>query len=383
VTPSVVIACLALAVWLYLVFLRGGFWLGRHYDESEVPDAPGAWPAVSAVIPARDEAELLPTTLQSLLAQDYPGPFAIVVVDDQSSDGTQAVVRSLADGAKREVELVSGAPLPAGWTGKVWAMHQGTAHAEAAAPDYFLLTDADIDYAAGALRRLVARAKGRGLVLTSMMAELNSESLAERALIPAFVFFFQMLYPFSWVNCMDCKTAAAAGGCMLVDRRALARAGGVVAIRGALIDDCALAALLKKEGPIWLGLSHSIRSLRACPHFGDIRRMVARSAYAQLRYSPLLLIATVAGMAMTFFAGPVLALFAAYPAELIAASAWALMTIAYLPILRSYRLSPLWAVALPVIAAAYVALTLDSACQHWRGKGGLWKGRSQAFAAKR
>lgn len=382
-TASLVIACLVLAVWIYLSLFRGGFWLARERDERDVPGPPGVWPSVTVIIPTRDEAELLPTTLGSLLAQDYPGPFAIVVVDDQSSDGTQAAARSIAAGAKRKVEILSGAPVPAAWTGKVWALHQGIAHAEASAPDYFLLTDADIDYAAGVLRRLVARANARRLVLTSVMAKLNCESLAERALIPAFVFFFQMLYPFSWVNRRSSKTAAAAGGCMLVERRALARAGGIAAIRGALIDDCALAASLKKEGPIWLGLGHSVRSLRAYARFGDIRRMVARSAYAQLRYSPFLLAATVAGMAVTYLTAPTLTLFAPYPANLIAASPLALMTVAYLPILLYYRVSPLWAGALPLIAAAYVMFTLDSAYQHWRGRGGLWKGRSQAFAAKR
>jgi hopene-associated glycosyltransferase HpnB len=215
------------------------------------------------------------------------------------------------------------------------------------------------------------------------MAKLNCESFAERALIPAFVFFFQMLYPFSRVNRRTTKIAAAAGGCMLVERRALERAGGIGKIRDALIDDCALAALLKAEGPIWLGLGQDVCSLRAYPRFSDIRRMVARSAYAQLRYSPLLLAATIAGIAETYLAPPLLALFAEHPANLTGAGAWALMALAYLPILRLYRRFPLWAVALPLVAAAYVAFTVDSAYQHWRGKGGLWKGRSQALAANR
>jgi hopene-associated glycosyltransferase HpnB len=215
------------------------------------------------------------------------------------------------------------------------------------------------------------------------MVKLNCESVAERTLIPAFVFFFQMLYPFAWVNRSGAKTAAAAGGSMLVERRALARAGGIAKIRDALIDDCALAQLMKREGPIWLGLSLDVRSLRSYPRLGDLRRMITRSGYAQLRYSPLLLALTMVGMILTFLAPLVLAIFAGYPANAVAVGAWALMTLAFLPILSFYRLSLLWAAALPLIALAYLALTLDSACQHWRGRGGLWKGRSQAFLAKR
>jgi hopene-associated glycosyltransferase HpnB len=215
------------------------------------------------------------------------------------------------------------------------------------------------------------------------MVKLNCASLPERALIPAFVFFFQMLYPFAWVNRTGTKTASAAGGSMLVEHRALARAGGIARISSALIDDCALANLMKRQGPIWLGLSRNVRSLRSYPRLGDLRLMIARSAYAQLRYSPLLLAVTISGMALTFLAPPVLAIFGGYPANAVAAGAWALMTLAYLPILSFYRLSLLWALALPLIALAYLTFTLDSACQHWRGRGGLWKGRSQASLAKR
>lgn len=384
-TLSLAIACLGLAVWIYLLVLRGFFWRAHDCDDHDKLEAAEAWPSVAAIIPARDEAKLLPKSLGSLLTQDYPGKLSPVLVDDRSSDGTAEVARSVAANAKDGVAVIPGQPLPAAWTGKLWAMHQGIAYAVTSmeAPDYLLLTDADIASAPGAVRDLVARAKARGLVLTSVMAKLNCESLAERVLIPAFVFFFQMLYPFSWVNRSAARTAAAAGGCMLVERGALERAGGVSKIRGALIDDCALAALLKKQGPIWLGLSHNVRSLRAYARFADIRRMVARSAYAQLRYSPLLLAATIAGMALSFLAPPVLGIFAGYPANLVGVAAWALMAFAYLPILRFYRVSPLWAVALPLIAAAYLAFTFDSAHQHWRGKGGLWKGRSHALAAKR
>lgn len=383
-TPSLLLASLALAIWLYLSFWRGGFWLAREREDRDEPSLPaGAWPSVVAVIPARNEAAMLERCLGSLLRQDYPGPFAIVLVDDESSDGTAAAARALAAGAARALTVLEGRPPPGSWTGKVWAMHQGIAAAKAETPlDYLLLTDADIAYASDAVRRLVTRAKAERFVLASLMVKLHCQSLAERALIPAFVFFFQMLYPFAWVNRSTTKTAAAAGGCMLVERRALERAGGVAKIRSALIDDCALAKLMKAEGPIWLGLTGCVRSLRSYPHVGDIRRMVARSAFAQLRYSPPLLSAVIAGMALTFLLSPALAVFAGPPASIIAAASWGLMSLAYLPILRFYRLSPLWTLALPLIAAAYLAFTLDSAYQHWRGKGGLWKGRSQALQAR-
>jgi hopene-associated glycosyltransferase HpnB len=385
VTAELVIACLILAVWIYLIAVHGGFWLMRERDDLDEPEALRAWPSVTAIIPARDEAKLLPQSLGSLLALDYPGEFSIVLVDDQSSDATAAIARSIAANSKFDVAIVSGQALPAGWAGKVWAMHQGVSHVEASEdqPDYLLFTDADIEYAPDALRRIVARAKADDLVMTSIMAKLNCESFAERALIPAFVFFFQMLYPFFWVNRQNAKTAAAAGGCMLVDRRALRRAGSIGNIRGALIDDCALAALLKKEGPIWLGLSNRVQSLRAYPRFGDIRRMVARSAYAQLRFSPFLLIATIFTMIFAYLTPPFFALIGNFPANLLGLAAWALMVLAYLPILQFYRIFPLWAAVLPLIAAAYAAFTVDSAYQHWRGRGGLWKGRSQALAAKR
>jgi hopene-associated glycosyltransferase HpnB len=250
-------------------------------------------------------------------------------------------------------------------------------------PDYLLLTDADIGYAPDALRHLMLRARSRGLVLTSLMAKLNCTSLAERALVPAFIFFFQMLYPFAWVARRDSATAAAAGGCMLVDRMALERAGGLSSIRDALIDDCSLAAVMKREGPIWLGLTERVVSLRPYPRFDDIRRMVARSAYAQLRYSPLLLAGTVLGMVATYLVPPILAVCAPFPASMLAFSAWIAMAIAFQPTLRFYRCSPLWGLALPVIGAAYTGLTLDSAWQHWRGRGGMWKGRAQALPERR
>ena len=384
-TASLTIAFIALIGWTYLIFCRGGFWLAGERGDVDQPSWPedDDWPTVTVIIPARDEAVMLPQSLSSILAQDYPKLF-VVLVDDNSSDSTAATARQIATRAGRECVVLQGQPLPAAWTGKLWAIHQGISYVEAtkSPTDYLLLTDADIHYAPGSVKRLVARARTNGFVLTSLMARLHCESFAERALIPAFVFFFQMLYPFAWVNDRSMRTAAAAGGCMLVERLALEEAGGIAGIRGALIDDCALATVMKAKGPIWLGLSNQVRSLRKYPEIGDIDRMVARSAYTQLRYLPLLLAATLAGMAVTFIASPLLAIIGSYPANTLALAAWALTMLAFLPILRFYRLSLLWAAGLPLIAATYLVFTFNSAYQHWRGRGGTWKGRSQAVAAK-
>jgi hopene-associated glycosyltransferase HpnB len=359
---------------------------GRGEEESAARSEPNAgapqWPAVAAVIPARDEADVVAESLGSLLRQNYPGPFTVVLVDDQSRDATAEVARARAarEGAADRLTIVPGRPLSSGWSGKLFAMKQGIEDAERLPNPaaYLLLTDADIAYAPDALRTLVARAEARNLVLTSLMAELRCESWAERALIPAFIFFFQMLYPFPWVNRPRSPTAAAAGGCMLVRRDALAASGGIERIRTALIDDCALGKQLKAIGPIWLGLTRRARSLRAYPHIADVRRMVSRSAYHQLRYSPALLIGTVAGLGLTFLAPPLLALFGSGVVRALGLAAWALMALAFQPTLRFYRVSPLWGAALPAIAAFYLAFTLDSAYQHLRGRGGLWKGRIQA-----
>jgi hopene-associated glycosyltransferase HpnB len=386
VTASLTIACLALFVWIYLISCRGGFWLAGERDNTDQVSGSegGDWPTVTVIIPARDEVAMLPQSLGSILAQDYP-KLSVILVDDDSSDGTAAAARQIGAKARREVVILQGQTLPASWTGKLWALHQGITYTETMkpSPHYLLLTDADILYFPGAVKRLVVRAKMNGLVLTSLMAKLHCESFAERALIPAFVFFFQMLYPFAWVNSCSARTVAAAGGCMLVERLALEKVGGVAIIRGALIDDCALAKKMEAEGPIWLGLSDQVRSLRKYREIGDIGRMVARSAYAQLRCSLLLLGTTLSGMAVTFLAPPLLALIGSYPANAVAIAAWALMMLAFLPILRFYRLSPLWAAALPLIAAIYSAFTLNSAYEYWRGRGGTWKGRNQALPAKR
>ncbi len=370
------IAATALVVWVYLIAGRGGFWLASERDDGG--PAPATWPSVMTVIPARDEAESVGQTIASLLQQDYPGTFSIVLVDDQSSDGTAEVAQQAAAASAGRLTIVPGAALPAGWTGKLWAMKQGVECALIGEPTYLLFTDADIVYDRDVLTRLVSQAQANGLVLNSLMVALRCESFAERAFVPAFIFFFQMLYPFAWVNNPDHAIAAAAGGCMLVRRDALVAAGGIEAIRGALIDDCALARRLKPQGPIRLGLTQRVHSIRGYATVQDIRRMVARSAYAQLRYSSLLLCATVAGMALVYLMPVVLALFGHGLAQALGLLAWAIMTIAFLPILRFYRLSSLWSPFLPLIALAYMAFTVDSAYQYARKRGGLWKGRVQS-----
>ncbi len=387
---QLIIAAIVLATWLYLIAARGGFWRAAERDDAgALPAATPPmrqWPPVTAVVPARDEAETVGDTVGSLLRQDYGGPFNVILVDDQSRDATARVARDAAAtlGAGDRLTVITGRPPPAGWTGKLWAQNQGVESA-AQAPnpsDYLLLTDADILFAPGVLSSLIARAEKHRLVLNSLMVKLRCKSFAERMFVPAFVFFFQMLYPFAWVNDPRRATAAAAGGCMLVKREALHAAGGLAAIGGALIDDCALAKLLKARGPIALALTDDAHSLRAYSSIGDIRHMVARTAYAQLGYSPLLLAGTVLGLALTYLAPVALALFAGDFAQFAGLFAWALMAIAFRPILRFYGLSGLrswlWAAALPAIAATYMAFTLDSAYQHARGRGGMWKGRAQA-----
>lgn len=368
---------LALAIWLFLVLARHGFWLTRERDTRDMPADPEAWPAVVAVVPARDEADVIARSIGSLAAQDYPGAFRIVLMDDSSSDGTGDIARRL--GSDR-VEVVRGLPLAAGWTGKLWTVSQGVERA-GKAPAWLWLTDADIDHAPDTLRMLVARGEAGGLALVSLMAKLRADTVAERMLIPAFVFFFQMLYPFGLVN-RPTGLGGAAGGCMLVRRDALDAAGGIAAIRDALIDDCALGALLKKQGRIWLGLTDRSRSIRPYDGFGAVAAMISRSAYAQLRYSPFLLVGTLAGLALVYAAPPLLALFAHGVARIAGIAAWALMAVAFQPMLAFYRRSPLWGVALPAIAAFYAGCTLLSAWQHARGRGGMWKGRAQAAAGR-
>ena len=383
------IALAGLAAWLYLIAFNGGFWRLTEHDRRFAPEGAEA-PAdahVVAVVPARDEADVIATSLASLLRQEGPGRLDIVLVDDESADGTGDVARACAaaeGGADRLTVLDSRGP-DSGWTGKLAAMHRGFEHVRALPrqPDFVLFCDADIAFDPPVVARLVAGARARGTVLSSLMVKLRCESAAERWFVPAFVFFFQMLYPFARVNDPASKTAGAAGGVMLVRPEALATAGGLSAIRDALIDDCALGALMKKQGPIWLGLTDDVHSLRPYPHYADIERMVVRSAYAQLGYSPLQLVGAVVGMVVVYLAPPLLAVFGETPAREAALVAWLIMAQAYMPSLRFYGLSRMRAFALPVVAACYTWFTVKSAWRHVRGRGGEWKGRYQAPAPQR
>jgi len=369
------VALLSLLIWVGLLAFREQFWLARDTDEAPVP-APVAWPAVTAVIPARDEAEVIGRAIASHVAQDYPGTFRIVLVDDGSSDGTAGFAQEAAQGSDR-LTVIAGSPPPAGWTGKLWAMRGGVEQA-GEAPDYLWFTDADIAHAPDTLRALVARSERDRLVLNSLMAELRCDSLAERAMIPAFVLFFQMLYPFRLVNRPQAKMAAAAGGCMLVKRAALAKAGGLAVIADAIIDDCAMGETCKRQGPIRLSLTRRSVSLRPYGGWGEIVAMISRSAYAQLNYSPLMLAGTLIGLLLMFVAPVGLAVFGSGGARLCGALAWLAMAVCAQPMLRFYRQSPLWGLAMPAIGMVYAAATFLSAWQHWQGRGGMWKGRAQA-----
>jgi hopene-associated glycosyltransferase HpnB len=364
-----------LAVWLYLLLGRNGFWQLRERDDEAALPQPARWPSVAAVVPARNEADVIQKSIGSLLAQDYPGDFRVILVDDQSEDGTASLLRTL---NFEKLTILTGAARPQGWTGKLWAMHQGVALADEFASDFVLFTDADIAHAPDNLSRLVARAEDGNKVLVSLMARLSCANWSEYFLIPAFVFFFDMLFPFGAVNDPKNKLAAAAGGCMLARRSALIVAGGIEAIRHNIIDDCALARLMKAQGPIWLGLSDWAVSLRPYPGFSEIRRMVSRSAYAQLGYSPLQLAGALLGLLLVYVAPVAMALFGSGLSQIAGWAAWIIMALMFQPILRVYRLSAFWGLALPLIGAVYAGFTLDSAMQHWQGKGGMWKGRAQA-----
>ena len=361
------LALLAAACWAYLLAAHGRFWSA---GPSLAPGAPAAWPAIDVVVPARDEAAGIVACLRSLLAQDYRGPLRITVVDDGSADGTGAIARALGDPRLR---VIDGQPRPPGWSGKLWAVAQGVASGDAPC---VLLCDADVVHEPAHVAALVAQAERFGLDLVSEMVALNCESPAERALVPAFVFFFQLLYPFAQVNDPARRAAAAAGGTMLVRRAALARIGGIEAIRGALIDDVALAAAVKGGGRIWLGHSRLARSIRPYPHPADIWRMVARTAYVQLRFSPSLLLGTVLGLALIWLAPPALTLFGHGAARWLGAAAWAASAASYLPTLRRFGQSPAWALALPLVATFYMAATIGSAIDHHRGRGVTWKRRA-------
>ncbi len=326
---------------------------------------------ICAVIPARDEEATIARTVLSLRNQTWSSDLEVLVVDDHSSDATAQL--ALNAGAT----VISAPPLPAGWTGKLWAVSQGVERALEGKPDFILLTDADIEHAPDSLAALVSRAEAWNLDLASFMVRLSTHNPAERLAIPAFVYFFLKLYPPRWIALPNAHTAGAAGGCILIRPKALERIGGIQSIRGELIDDCALAARVKRGGRIWMGLTSTTTSIRQYAGLAEIRAVIARTAYTQLRHSPLLLAGTVVGMLLTYVA-PIAAIFMPQAiGKILGAAAWLLMSLSYLPTLRFYRLSPAWTLALPLVAVLYSVATIESAVRYWLGKGGAWKGRLQ------
>jgi hopene-associated glycosyltransferase HpnB len=375
---GIAIAALPLLVWLAMLFLRGGFWrVSRLTLSAQRVDPCGA--RIAVVIPARDEAATIGDAVASLLAQSGV-ELHIFVVDDGSTDGTAAVARKAAEDAQRSADLtvIAGAPLASGWTGKLWAMKQGIDESQKSRPDFFLLTDGDIVHAPGSIAQLASLAGRHRFDLVSLMVRLESKTFAERLLIPAFVFFFFMLYPPRWISDPQKRTAGAAGGCMLVRPAALDAIGGLEHIRAEVIDDCALAAAIKKSGGrLWLGLADSSASIRPYSSFAAIGNMIARSAFSQLHHSAVELLSTVVGLTLVFLL-PIALLFTREPLLIaLGAAAWLVMAICYLPMVRYYRLGVWRAFTLPVAAVFYMGATVLSALRYWTGRGGQWKGRAQ------
>lgn len=373
---------LSLIIWLFLLLFWGRFWRAnqrlKHDDFSLTK-----YPAVCAIVPARNEAEVLPDCLSSLLSQNYPGELQIVLVDDNSSDRTGELAKQLGDKLHKSEKLtvISGKPLASGWKGKLWAMEQGIKQAKSNQPDYLLFTDADIKHDLNNVRQLVHKAETEKLDLVSLMVLLRCQSFWEKCLIPAFVFFFQKLYPFPWVNNPEKSMAAAAGGCILISNQALENIGGIATIKDALIDDCTLAKAVKSQGKnIWLGLTETTISLRAYDNLKVIWDTIARTAFDQLSYSWLLLVGTVIGMSIIYLLPPIGLIWGIVTTDWlilsIAILTLLLMSIAYLPTLKLYKLSPAWGLGLSAIAWLYTMMTIDSAIKHYRGKGGSWKGRT-------
>ena len=364
--------------WAWLLTMRGNFWRMETSSHAVMPES---WPDVVAVIPARDEADVIGDAIESLLSQNYPGQLSVVVVDDHSSDATADVARNRAAamGVAERLTVLQAPDLPPGWTGKMWAQNHGVATARAKFPNaqLLLLTDADIRHGKGELRQTVCHLLAERLDMASLMVRLRAESFWERAIVPAFVFFFRMLYPFPWVSDPRSTTAAAAGGYVLIRPAMLERIGGIKAIKDALIDDCTLAAAVKAEGGrLTLNLAEESVSIRGYDGPEGLWKMISRSAYTQLRHSPWLLLGTVLTMLVVFVLPPILALHKGGGVST-GALTWAAMTIAYYPMVRYYRQLPVWAPLLPLISLFYLGATVHSAVKYWRGEGGEWKGRVQ------
>jgi len=377
-SPTLV-AAIPLAIWIYLFLARGNFWQLREDDIYLQPLANR--PRVVAIVPARNEAETIAQTVRSLAAQDYPGEFSIIIVDDHSEDGTAALAQKAANesGASQRVKIHSAAQLPPGWTGKLWALNEGVQVASGDKPDFLWFTDADIEHAPDTLHRLVFRAEKDALDLVSLMVLLQAKTFPERLLIPPFLYFFLMLYPPRWIADPNASTAGAAGGCILLRRNVLAPIGGIAAIRGEVIDDCALARAVKKGGGrIWMGLTRASVSLRGYGTFAEIRNMIARTAFTQLNYSFGLLLVALLGLFVTFLL-PWCSFFAGDdPAWFLASTAICLMTVTFGVTARFYTLPWPWALSLPFAAAYYGYATCASAARYWLGRGAQWKGRVQA-----
>ena len=373
-----IVAGIPVIIWFILLFGRGGFWRIKPHLTSRVARLDKL--RIAVVIPARDEAEVLDRTLTSLLAQSFEGDLRIFLVDDASTDGTSETVRSTAERLQKtdRITVITGRSLPKGWTGKVWALSQGIEQALLIKPDYIFLTDADIEHEPSIVGTLAAQAQAESLDLASFMVKLRTNTVPERAFIPAFVFFFFMLYPPRWVASPKYKTAGAAGGAILIRSQALERAGGIQAIRAEIIDDCALARIVKRSGArIWLGITEKARSIRGYGGVREIDQMIARTAFSQLGHSVFLLVVTIVGLLVTYIAPVVFAVFSKSFAAVLGTIAWFMMSLAFLPMVRFYRQNPLWAAALPGIAAFYSFATVHSALKYWSGRGGEWKGRVQ------
>ena len=372
---TTIVAALSAVTWVYLILARGAFW----HLKSDRADGDAEFSGrIAVVVPARNEAKLIGAVITSLLSQSRA--MTVFLVDDESTDGTADAALRAAEkvGKAGELVVIQSQPLPSGWTGKLWAMQQGIVHARALNPEWLMLTDADVIHDPETAANLACIASHGHYDLVSFMVKLHCQSLAEKLLIPAFVYFFFMLYPPDWIRDPRHSTAGAAGGCILVRSEALERAGGLEPIRGALIDDCSLARLLKQRGGrLWLGLTDHSESLRRYETFADIERMVSRTAFNQLSHSSLLLLGTVAGMAITYLMPPLLLLSGGRLALVLGAAAWAAMTITYSTMVRYYRLNWAWALSLPVAALFYLGATIHSALKYWSGKGGDWKGRAQ------